>query len=59
MSYELTKNVEKQNEIMELLHEELRNSDRTLADDSAYELLVQDLNNAIIQLQMNYLEGRI
>jgi hypothetical protein len=59
MSEELTTNVEKQNEIMELLHEGLRNSNRTLHDDSEYELLVQDLNNTIIQMQMNYLEGRI
>lgn len=60
MSYEVTKLENKQNEILELLNEELCNPKQALDDDAAFAAcLLRDLDNAIIQMQMSYLEGRI
>ena len=59
MSSDLTKKVDKQNEIIELLNNELRKSDQALEESAEYACLVRDLDNAIIQMQVNYLQGRI
>lgn len=59
MSYDVATKLENQNEIMELLQEGFCNSNQMLEQDAAYACLMQDLDNAIIQMQLNYLEGRI
>lgn len=49
-----------QNEILELLNEELRCVNEALNEQMNFNAsLVRDLDNAIIQMQMNFLEGRI
>lgn len=58
MSYEVNSKHEKQTEIMELLHEDLRCGTKTLEDNTTF-TLERDLDNAIIQMQMNFLAGRI
>ena len=58
MSSDLKTRAEKQNEIIELLQEELRKSEQALEERAEYACLVRDLDNAVIQMQMDYLQGR-
>lgn len=61
MSCDVTTKLDnKQNEILELLTEELCHTQTSLSDDAAYAAcLLRDLDNAVIQMQMSYLEGRM
>lgn len=59
MSYELRSKIEKQANKIELLEEELRCANEALEEKSEFAAgLEQDLENAIIQLQRNFLENR-
>lgn len=48
-----------QTEILELLDEQVRCPNKTNEDDVDFASLVRDLDKAIIQMQINFLEGRI
>lgn len=52
--------VNNKTEILELLDQELRCDDEDLKDHISFKAsLVRDLDKAIIQMQMSFLEGRI
>lgn len=56
MQYELQTKLEKQASRIELLEEELRSTNQALEEKTEFALgLEQDLENAIIQLQKNFL----
>ena len=55
MKYELQNKLEKQASRIELLEEELRSTNQALEEKTEFALgLEQDLENAIIQLQKNF-----
>ncbi len=58
MSYEISAKLEKQHEIMELLQSDLH-SNQSIVDNRYVTTLERDLDNAIIQIQRSFLEGRI
>ncbi|HSX20326.1 MAG TPA: hypothetical protein VLG38_04295 [Gammaproteobacteria bacterium] len=58
MSYEVNSKREKQTEIMELLHEDLICGTKKLEEATTF-TLERDLDNAIIQMQMHFLAGRM
>lgn len=60
MLHDVNNNLEKQTEILELLQDDLRNTKQVLEQQTTFsDCLERDLDNAIIQMQMNFLEGRI
>ncbi len=60
MLHDVKNTVANKNEILELLDEELRCSNEALNAQLTFNAsLVRDLDNAVIQMQMNFLEGRI
>ncbi len=59
MSQDVNNKLCKQNEILELLNEELRAANDAIDDQDFNANLVRDLDQAIIQMQMSFLEGRI